>query len=132
MKRSAKFRTSEQGTVIFAVLMVCTAMLISAATMAMVVVIALHVESNRGQHLKVYNAARGIAISDIRKLQQGQSPDIQPVNLGDILVISTCTNTNPLQFRVTASTSDATDTISFCYDKISKKIVSWLENSPSS
>ncbi len=121
---------SEKGTATFAVLMICTSMLVCTATMLSVLQIRTQIEANNGMHQVVYNAAKGVALTDMHILSNSLLPVSNSSTVGDVSVDTTVSGTNPITVRVKAAYVGATDTVLFTFDTVSKKVTDWQDNVP--
>jgi hypothetical protein len=120
----------DRGTVTFAVLMICTSMLVCVATMLSVALIRMQIEANFGMHQVAYAAAKSVALSSVQKLIHGKRPESSVTPLGNVSVNTTVTGTDVVTVQVTGTYSKAIDTVRFTYDTIRKKVTDWEENIP--
>ncbi len=130
MKQCQRLFCNDQGTVVFSILMICTSMLVCTATLLAVLSITTEIEVNRGLHQTVYNVAKGVALADIKQLAKGALPVHQVANVGPVTVTTSVVLSIPVQVQVVATYLDATNVISFSYDRIVKKVTTWQDNGP--
>ncbi len=128
MIRFGPWINSDHGGVTFVVLMLCTTMLICTTTMVAVSRIQVEIEANRAAHEVVYDAAKGVALVNINELRKGKTPQTKRMTLGQVDIETLVKGDNPVSVCVVATHSAATDTLSFTYDKVSKRVTHWQDN----
>jgi hypothetical protein len=120
----------DAGSVLLPVLGICSVLVVVATGLITVASVRTQIESNRANVAVAFYAAMGFAISSLHQIETGDVIRNSSDTVGIATIHTVVQSTQPWKIFITATVPDATDTISFSYDKISKRLLSWQDNGP--
>lgn len=120
----------ESGSVLLPVLGICSILTVVTTGLFTVANIRTQIEENRKNASVAFYAAKGSALATLRQAESNQSISDSTLKVGAATVLTYVQSTQPWKIFITATVPGATDTISFSYDTLSRKLLSWQDNGP--
>jgi type II secretory pathway component PulK len=121
----------ERGDMVLSALLISFITSLLIAALVTVVTYEARIAHMQTQHLQTYWAARGEAVTILKKIRAHESvPSHSSTSVADIRLDVSITGTSLWQVSVSAQAADASTTILFTVNSTNGAVVSWKEDQP--